>query len=88
MCMRAVRELGAVDQLHMLAEECSELAVAAHHVVRGREYARAALIEELADVCIMSTQAELILNITDAEVYEAIERKLTRLEEQLDRSLR
>lgn len=84
LCIRAVQSHGPVPQLQMLAEECSELAVAAHHAARGRDGARAEVVEELADVMITSTQAQMILGITTDELCAAVERKLSRLERRLD----
>lgn len=83
-CERAVSESHPRAQLHMLAEECSELAVAAHHAARGRDGARAEVVEELADVMITSMQAQIILGITADELHAAVEHKLSRLERRLD----
>ena len=82
-CSRAIIEYGEHAQLLMLAEECAELAAAVHHAVRGRNGARADVVEELADVMITSTQAQMVLGITADEVAEVVERKLTRLEARL-----
>lgn len=83
-CARASTVYDAQGQLAVLAEEASELAVAAHHVCRRREGATLSLIEEMADVRIMMRQAELILGIDHADVEKAMDRKLARLEQRLD----
>lgn len=83
-CLRAVNELPADGQLLMLAEECSELAVAAQHLVRGRQGARDAVVEELADVLITSTQAQILLDIGAEEMGPVLARKIDRLEKRLD----
>lgn len=83
-CQRAVNENHPRAQLQMLAEECSELAVAAHHAARGREGAHAEVVEEMADVMITSMQAQMILGITADELCAAVQQKLSRLERRLD----
>jgi len=83
-CERAAKTWPAKEQLGMLAEESSELAVAVHHVLRGRSGASSAMLGEMADVFIMLRQAELILGFSPEDVSEAIQLKLQRLVTRMD----
>lgn len=76
---QALSAYGPDAQLVQLMEECSELAVAAAHYRRNREGARYALLEELADVRIMSMQIEHLLDPSGNESRPVFERKLERL---------
>jgi len=82
-CERAAKTLLHEDQLRMLAEECSELAVAASHAARYRDGARDEVIEEMADVLIMITQAQIILGITSGELIAHVDKKIARLDQLL-----
>ena len=72
---------GLVSQLRQLAEECSELAVAASHSARTGNIT-VNLIEEIADVEIMIDQIKLLGQIREGFVDELKEMKIKR---QLDR---
>lgn len=78
---KAVLLWGIGNQVRKLAEECSELAVAAHHYDRGRPGDLAALFEEVADVEIM---IEGIRSFYGDERFDAFRtKKLSRLESRL-----
>jgi excisionase family DNA binding protein len=73
---------GIEQQLRKLAEECSELAVAALHLLEpGRDDAQANLLEECADVEIMLEQMRLHFGDMAVDAWRT--RKLTRLEKKL-----
>lgn len=72
---------GLVSQLHQLAEECSELAVASSHSARTGNIT-INLIEEMADVEIMMDQIKHLGKIREGFVNELKEMKIKR---QLDR---
>ena len=72
---------GLVSQLRHLAEECSELAVAASHSARTGNIT-VNLIEEIADVEIMIDQIKLLGQIREGFVNELKEMKIRR---QMDR---
>jgi NTP pyrophosphatase (non-canonical NTP hydrolase) len=77
-CRKAVRLWGVSSQLRQLQEECGELVAAVNRADRGRGTEN--LVEEIADVVIMSHQARLMFG---PAVEEAIARKLARLEERI-----
>ena len=66
------------DTYQVAMEECGELIVAISHFIRGRPDARDNLIEELADVKLMSYRLMLLLNIAQ-DVDEVYLRKLEQL---------
>jgi NTP pyrophosphatase (non-canonical NTP hydrolase)/DNA-directed RNA polymerase subunit RPC12/RpoP len=72
---------GEAPQIAMLAEECTELAAAALHLLRGRE-AKEEVAEEAADVEIMLQQLRLIMG---DEIDEWKRKKIHRLRHVLDR---
>ena len=80
----AAKKWGDKSQIYMLAEECCELAHAAHHLLRDAKNT-AHFAEEIADVEIMIEQAVSLLK--DPYLRPTIERfkkvKLERLEETL-----
>lgn len=82
-CQRAVELWGAAAQWRMVQEECGELVAAVNRFDRGRTVV-VELAEEVADVTILMAQARLMLgaNVVD----DAIERKLARLEKQIEES--
>jgi len=82
---QALSAYGPDAQLVQLMEECSELAVAAAHYRRNREGAREALLEELADVRIMSMQIEALIDPRGNEAEYVFERKIERLAAKLAR---
>jgi len=81
----ALAEYGATEQLFKLIEECAELSVAAAHYRLKREDARKSLLEELADVRIMSMQIEHLLDPSGLSFAMMLERKLERLAAKLAR---
>jgi NTP pyrophosphatase (non-canonical NTP hydrolase) len=84
-CSQAVGRYGATSQMNMLQEECAEYIVALSHMRRGRVGINE-VADEVADIVIMCEQARLIFggNILES----AIERKLARLEERLEKEKR
>jgi len=66
LCARAIEKWGAQAQLLMVAEECSELAVAVLHYERGRGDA-GHIAEEMADVELMLEQLRMMLRGVDAD---------------------
>jgi NTP pyrophosphatase (non-canonical NTP hydrolase) len=86
--VQAIEKYGRESQLVMLAEECSELAVAALHYRRGRIHPKQ-LLEEIADVMIMIDQALVVLSgdgvsTPHNELATALEGKLERLEQRIE----
>lgn len=81
-CSEAVARYGATSQMNQLQEECAEYIVALSHMRRGRVGINE-VADEVADIVIMCEQARLIFggNILES----AIERKLARLEERLEK---
>ena len=84
---RAVVTWGAEAQLHMVAEECVELALEVLHYARGKGRSDQ-IADEVADVEIMLEQLKLMMrgvNPAFDEVVDAFrERKLQRVERMLD----
>jgi len=76
----AVVANGTEAQWEQVVEECAELIVAIKHTKRGKATVHD-LLEEIADVIIMSQQARLMAgpSLVDA----VVEAKLDRLEKQL-----
>lgn len=72
---------GEASQIAMLAEECSELAAAALHLLRGRK-SEEEVAEEAADVEIMLEQLRVIMG---EEIDEWKRKKIYRLRQVLDR---
>lgn len=74
---------GADHQLKKGCEECAELIVAIMHHLEGRENARNEILEEVADVEIMTSQIRQIFGITADEIGDLkaakMERQLWRL---------
>ena len=60
LCAKAIDKWGARAQLLMVAEECSELAVAVLHYERGRDDV-GHVAEEVADVELMLEQLRMML---------------------------
>ena len=82
---KAVDHFGIKHQLHKLAEECSELAVEAHHVAAGRGY-ESCFAGEIADVEILIDQMKAFYPKM-AENVDAIKRRkvlklITRIEKE------
>ena len=67
---------GIDNQLHQLAEECSELAVEASH--SARKGVTVKIIEEMADVEIMIEQIIYLAKIDRKDIEECIQYKLDR----------
>ena len=67
---------GIDNQLHQLAEECSELAVEASH--SARKGVTVKIIEEIADVEIMVEQIVYLAKIDRKDIEECIQYKLER----------
>jgi NTP pyrophosphatase (non-canonical NTP hydrolase) len=68
---------GFRHQGRKLAEECGELAVAILKFLNG-EVGRSAVIEEMADVQIMTEQMQYLMNIDRSTLRKAIEQKMQR----------
>jgi NTP pyrophosphatase (non-canonical NTP hydrolase) len=83
--MTAVELWGTTAQLLMLIEETTELNKEIYKTLRG-DNVRSHVVDEMADVIIMIDQTRLIMNITQEEVQEAVDRKLIRLNERIIRS--
>lgn len=80
---RAVQSHGIHAQLVQLAEEATELALAAHHV-RREKVPTARAVEELADTIVVGIGALATLDPAfAARLVSVIEQKLDRLEERL-----
>lgn len=74
---RIANHYGFRHQGRKLAEECSELSVAMLKYLDG-EAGRSAVIEEMADVRIMSGQMQYLMRIDRAELQKAMEAKVER----------
>lgn len=80
----AVETWGIDAQIDMAIEECGELIVALQHLKREREWARAEVFEELADVTVMREQ--LARYFDDFEEDVEIARAMGQLEARLEGS--
>lgn len=78
---RAVTKYGPAHQMLKAKEECAEFLVATMQYEQGRVPVEV-VIDELADVMIMSAQARLILG--SEKVDRAVQRKLDRLVQKMD----
>ena len=67
---------GIDNQLHQLAEECSELAVEASH--SARKGVTVKIIEEMADVILMIEQVIYLAKIDICDIEDCIDFKLNR----------
>ena len=67
---------GIDNQLHQLAEECSELAVEASH--SARKGVTVKIIEEMADVLLMIEQVIYLAKIDICDIEDCIDFKLNR----------
>lgn len=79
---RAIDVWGERPQVLMLAEEASELAVAALHFLRGRPGSIDGLAEEIADVEIMCAQIRTIVGDEWVDKHRRL--KLERLRGRLE----
>lgn len=81
---------GIDNQLHQLAEECSELAVEASH--SARKGVTVKIIEEMADVLLMIEQVVYLAEIDMCDIEDCInyklDRQLERIKEEESDSLR
>lgn len=79
-CNEIAQHYGRDAQLRLAQEECAELIQAINKYYRngGDWLSRQGLLDEIADVTIMITQMRLLLGLADADLDEAIERKLNR----------
>lgn len=77
MCELAVAKWGYGSQCVILIEECAELVKEACKVLRGMER-QEKFIEELADVCVMCKQMQIILQVSDEELEARMEAKMLR----------
>lgn len=82
---RAIEVYGKDMQLTVAVEELSELIKELCKHKRGSEN-REAIIEELADCCIMLEQIKIIFNIRTAEITRKVIEKTERLEKRLERN--
>lgn len=78
--LRLLNHYGVVSQEGMTIEECAELITALHHKTRGREAAEE-VIEELADVIIMTQQLRIAYGArkVDSKISEKLDRQLERI---------
>lgn len=76
----ALEKWGFDPQLNQLQEECAELIVACNKLRRKGEEAKPMMIDELADVVIMTQQIIQAMGV-EQEVDERIKFKLNRLKE-------
>lgn len=74
---RIANHYGFRHQSIKTAEECSELSAALSKLVNG-EGGRAAVIDEIADVMIMTQQMRYLMHIDRAELDQTIENKVNR----------
>lgn len=79
---RAIKQYGVEAQLDMLVEECSELILAIQHMKRKR-CGWEEVVEEIADVRIMTSQFHALDGISDM-IYMKEREKIERLEKRLD----
>lgn len=83
---KAIKKYGVKHQMLVVQEECAELIQAISKVLRSDVKQQASvynnLIEELADVEIMSKQMRIIYGSTDID--EAMQKKTQRLERRLE----
>lgn len=77
MCELAVAKWGYGPQCVILIEECAELVKEACKVLRGMER-QEKFIEELADVCVMCKQMQIVLQVSDEELEARMEAKMLR----------
>lgn len=68
---------GKENQLHQLMEECCELAAECNHSVRKKSIT-VDLINEIADVEIMLAQIKYLYQISDDDIEEMKDYKITR----------
>ena len=73
---------GIDNQLHQLAEECSELAVEASHSARKGTTVK--IIEEMADVLLMIEQVVYLSGIAIDDIDECIKFKIDRQLERIE----
>lgn len=73
---------GKVAQTAIAMEECAELIQAISKMFRNPD--KAHLVEELADVRIMTDKIKIMYDITDEEVNEIISQKMNRTIDRLD----
>lgn len=89
-CKRAIGTYGAKSQIPIAAEEAAEFIQALMKTFRYSgeipEEVRNHIVEELADLAIVTTEIRLIFGIVDTELNTVIDRKLSRLASWLDSS--
>ena len=84
MMATTIEKLASLDkwrQLNQLQEECGEVIAAVNRLRRNKKEAYNALCEEIADLRIMVSQMEYILDKKMIEKYYA--EKISRIEERL-----
>jgi len=82
--LKVIKTFGTANQIDMIREECMELLLALQRLRRRKEYETEIMsnvIDEVADVIIMISQARLIFG--KDKVDERIKFKLQRLEGKL-----
>jgi len=79
-CLRIVDNYGTENQKRKAVEELVELATELCHALDGRED-REAVVEELADVIVMSEQLRIIYGqaLVDSRVEDKLERMVERM---------
>ncbi|MEM2129814.1 MAG: hypothetical protein QXZ70_04365 [Candidatus Bathyarchaeia archaeon] len=80
----SLRRWGKDKQLAMLAEEAGELAVAALHLIRGRDYALEEFAEEIADVELLIAEMKYLFPLLPELVNKFRAQKIERLEKILE----
>lgn len=80
----SLRRWGKDKQLAMLAEEAGELAVAALHLIRGRDHALEEFAEEIADVELLIAEMKYLFPLLPELVDKFRAQKIERLEKILE----
>ena len=85
---KAIKYYGSLEQHSVAMEECGELIQAISKFLRSYQpkemlTARNHIREEIADVLIMIEQLKLMHSITEKELEQEIEYKVTRLKERM-----
>lgn len=81
---RQAEELWGKDaQLDMVIEELAEAIVAVQHYRRGRKK-KSEVLDELADVYVVTRHLRVALNLSDEDVHKALVKKVSRLERRID----
>ena len=82
LCIKAFHKWGAKVQISKALEELTELLLALQHY--PKKATREDILEEVADVEIILHELKLILNISDEELNNVVNKKLCKLEKLLE----